>query len=172
MSLIGRSMIMTGITLALSVAIAAMPMPTAMAKKKKKEPVDDSKIVAEIEEALTPINTTMKTLMSKVQSRLLFTPKDSDQLESLKWDLITLTQKYPTRPELVQPIYQAAALYHARDFYQDAFDLYTFLVTNHPEHPYSVRAKLAIYKLNQKFGDSMFTPPLAPEVAVAPEAGK
>lgn len=162
-----RSAAMAGLTVVVTVMVAAMPIPSAQAKKKKKKKVDDSKIVAEIEEALTPINETMKQLMTKVQSRLLFTPKDSAELDGLKWELITLTQKYPKRKELIQSVYQAAALYHTRDFYQDAFDLYTFLATNHADHPYGVRSQLAIHKLNQKFGASMFGLPAMPEVASA-----
>lgn len=155
-----RSFLIPSMATVLTVMMLAMPAPTAMArKKKKKKKVDDSKIVAEIEEALTPLNETMKQLMGKVQKRLLFTPDDSVELESLKWELTTLIQKYPKRKEIIQAVYQAASLYHRRERYLEAYDFYTFLATHHGKHPYGVRSALAVHKLNQKFGQSMFTVP-------------
>ncbi|MBY0405917.1 MAG: hypothetical protein K2X66_18585 [Cyanobacteria bacterium] len=113
---------------------------------------------AELQKALTPITKIIDDLLSKVQSHYLFSPKDSGQLTTLKFQLLDLMKDNPTNPLLTKPIYQAATIYGQREQYGDSMDLYTFLVTNFPDTPYGLRAKMDLEQIKKQSGMDTSTP--------------
>jgi TolA-binding protein len=150
------------LALLLLIALDTLPMgaPLALAKKKKKGPSEE-----EVKAAVQPVQQRVTQLLSKIQSHLLFTPKDNETLEEVKWQMMDLVAQYPDSPLMVQPTYQAAILFVRREWYEDAYDLLSHIATTYPDHPLAPKANLEISKLSKRFGADMFavaTPAASP----------
>lgn len=133
------------------------------AKKKKKPKINEE----EVKSAIEPVQTDVRALMGKIQSRLLFTPEDNGKLDELKWQLMDLMALYGKSNLLAQPLYQAAVLFETRERLNDAYDMYQFVETTYPEEVVATRAGFKRHKLEQRFGSDLFTVP--PKVALADE---
>jgi hypothetical protein len=139
------------------VLMTALCPLSAEAAKKKKGGGD-----AELQKNLEPIAKVIDELNIKVQSRLLFSPKDSGQLSEVKYKLLDLLKDNATNPLMVKPLYQAAVLYTGREQFTDAYELFSYLSTNFPETPYGIRAKNEMFKLKKMLGDDYFVDDTAP----------
>ncbi|MDH4378323.1 MAG: hypothetical protein QE263_00240 [Vampirovibrionales bacterium] len=146
---------LAGWLLALLLLIALDTLPTgaplALAKKKKKGPSEE-----EVKAAVQPVQQRVVQLLGKIQSRLLFTPKDNEALEEVKWQVMDLVAQYPDSPLMVQPVYQAAVLFSRREWHQDAYDLFSHLTTAYPDSPMTPKAQLELNKLSKRFGADTF----------------
>lgn len=155
-----KPLLALGLALACSITLATTP---ADAKKKKKAKINEEEVKA----ALEPVQTDVRALLSKVQTRLLLTPEDSGKLDELKWQLMDLMAMYGKSNLLAQPLYQAAVLFEHRERLNDAYDMYQFVETSYPDVPVATRAGFKRQKLEQRFGADLFTVPQ--KVAVAEE---
>ncbi|MFN8614449.1 MAG: hypothetical protein U0003_00850 [Vampirovibrionales bacterium] len=125
--------------------------PLALAKKKKKGASEE-----EVKAAVQPMQQNVIELLSKIQARLLFTPKDNEKLEEVKWQVMDLVAQYPDSPLMVQPVYQAAILLSKREWYQDAYDLFSHLTTAYPDHPINAKAQFEMARLTKRYGSDAF----------------
>ena len=128
------------LALLLMVAVDTLPTgaPLALAQKKKKGPSEE-----EVKAAVQPVQQRVVQLLGKIQSRLLFTPKDNEALEEVKWQVMDLVALYPDSPLMVQPVYQAAVLF-------------SHLTTTSPDSPMTPKAQLELNKLSKRFGADTF----------------
>lgn len=134
---------------------------SAEAAKKKKGGGD-----AELQKTLEPMAKSLDALMGKVQSHMLFSPKDSGALLSLKFQLMDLMKDNPNNPLLVKPLFQAGVIYAGREQFIDSYEMFNYLTTNFPDNPYGIRAKSEIQQLKKLLGENYFAtegPPAAPE---------
>jgi hypothetical protein len=152
--------------LALSLAVVCVLSTglTPVDAKKKKPKINED----EVKSAIEPVQTDVRALMGKIQSRLLFTPEDNGKLDELKWQLMDLMALYGKSNLLAQPVYQAAVLFESRERLNDAYDMYQFVESTYPEEPVATRAGFKRHKLEQRFGSDLFTVP--PKVALADNA--
>lgn len=107
---------------------------------------------AELEKTLEPMNKTLAQLIVKAQSRALFSPKESGELVDIKYQLLDLMKDNTTNPLLIKPVYQAAVLCNQREQFDDAMDLYNFLIANFADSPYGLRAKGELQLLKKQIG--------------------
>ena len=156
------------LALLLLVAVDTMPSGTsvALAKKKKKGPSEE-----EVKAAVQPVQQKVVQLLAKIQSRLLFTPKDNEALEEVKWQVMDLVAQYPDSPLMVQPVYQAAVLLSRREWYQDAYDLFSHITTTYPDNPMTPKAQLELNKLSKRFGADTFAVAAPAGGTASPAAG-
>lgn len=152
-----------GLAIVFATVMSLAPMPVS-AKKSKKPKINEEEVKA----AVDPIQKSVLEITSKLQTRLLLTPAENGKLDEIKWQLMDLMAQYGASNLMVQPVYQAAVLFERREYFQDAYDMYSFLEANHPDNPVTLRAKLNKQKLIQRFGAETFA--LAPETPEGEEA--
>lgn len=132
-------------------------VPDSEAKKGKGKGPSE----ADLQKSLTTIDKDLMDLVKKSQSRTLFSPEETGTLTEIRFNLIDLMNSFPGNPLLSKPAYQAAKLYAAREMWQDAYDVYRFLVEKYPTDPYGMRAKSEIALLVKQKGADFFPPALA-----------
>ncbi len=125
--------------------------------KKKAAAVDPAATMdAEVKKVVDPINTQLGKLMLKVESRTLLSPADAGQLADIKFKLEDAYTQYPTSTLLVRPLYQAGILFFQREAYNDAYELFSYLVQGFPTTPYGLKSKGQIAQLEKRFGADYF----------------
>lgn len=129
---------------------------------------------AEIQKGLAPITTQLTQLMTRIQGRGLFSPKEAGELVTLKYKLLDLMEKYPQHTALARPVYQAGTLFVDREAYNDAFEMFNYLAQGYTGNPYGAKAKGQIQILERQFGANYFSVEMAassvPVTATAPQA--
>ena len=125
--------------------------------KKKAAAVDPAATMdAEVKKVVDPINDQLGKLMLKVESRTLLSPADAGQLADIKFKLEDVYTQYPTSTLLVRPLYQAGILFFQREAYNDAYELFSYLVQGFPTTPYGLKSKGQIAQLEKRFGADYF----------------
>lgn len=173
------------ILLLLSVCVSGSTDLTAEAKKKA-EKIDPAAQAAaeaeakskaaeaEIQKGLAPITAQLTQLMTRIQGRGLFSPKEAGELVTLKYKLLDLMEKFPQHTALARPVYQAGTLFVDREAYNDAFEMFNYLAQGYVGNPYGAKAKGQIQILERQFGANYFSVEMAassvPANASAPEA--
>lgn len=103
-------------------------------------------------ETLTPIQESLEGLLLKVQSRQLLSPQESSELIKTKYQLTELMNDNPNNGILAKPVYQAGILSYYREQYEDALELFRFLVDHMPNSPYGLRAQQKLPDIHRKLG--------------------
>ncbi len=142
--------------LAIALVLATGTCLPADAAKKKKGSGEGAKAAAELQKGLDEINKQLNSLMVKVQSRALLSPKEAGQLVELKYKLLDLMNAQPNNPLLARPVYQAGVLYQERESYNDAYELFSYVAQGYPGNPYGAKAKSQIQQLEKRFGADYF----------------
>jgi hypothetical protein len=159
--------------LLVALCLAMAGVPDSEAKKGKSKAKGPSE--ADLQKSLTSMDKDLMDLVKKSQSRTLFSPEETGTLTEIRFNLIDLMNSFPGNPLLSKPAYQAAKLYAAREMWQDAYDVYRFLVEKYPTDPYGMRAKSEMALLVKQKGADFFPPAVAtsgdPSLSTA-DAGK
>ncbi|MEB3246045.1 MAG: hypothetical protein VKJ06_08695 [Vampirovibrionales bacterium] len=121
------------------------PEPSFAAGKKNAKAAEAAANDPAVE--LAKLDKIFDSILVKVRARMLLSPKDASAMAAAKLKLMDLMTTAPTNAALVLPVYKAGLLYAERDFADDALELFEFLQTQFPNHPYSARATKYIVKL-------------------------
>ncbi|MBK8190859.1 MAG: hypothetical protein IPK79_10465 [Vampirovibrionales bacterium] len=141
--------VVTGLALLLTVGVWP-------ADAKKKKGGGDPAAEAKLKETVDGLGPTLSKLLSKIQSRYLFSPEDSGQLADARFKLMDLMQQFPKNPLLIQPVYQAAVVSKKREDYDEAFEMFSFLSANFPDNQYGLRAQGEIQSMRRLLGENYF----------------
>jgi hypothetical protein len=136
----------------LAVGLGFSPALNLSSEAKKKAGGGD----AEVKKVVDPINEQLGKLMFKVQSRALLSPEEAGQLSDIKFKLVDALTQYPGNAMLVRPLYEAAILFSQRESYNDAYELYSYLVQGFATTPYGMKSKGQIAQLEKRFGADYF----------------
>jgi hypothetical protein len=117
----------------------------AATKRKKLTPTVMKKELATLQPEIVK-------LLGKSRSKALFTPADSDQINTIRETLNWLMTGLPKSPELIEPAYQAGQLFLARELFFDSVEAFSFIETQAPTSPYAPKAtylkRLAFKKMS------------------------
>ncbi|MGE0199647.1 MAG: hypothetical protein AB7P76_01625 [Candidatus Melainabacteria bacterium] len=116
---------------------------------------------AELKKQVDPIAKELDGMMTKLQSRALFSPTDAGKLADIKYKLTDLISQYPDSPMIVRPVFQAATLFAEREEFLDAYELYNFLASGFAAQPYGMRSKVKLEQLKKELGADYFPKELA-----------
>jgi hypothetical protein len=107
------------------------------ASKKKKKLTDDE---------MTQISNTVNSLVKKVYSDSLFSPKDNDNLIDMKIKLDDAMAGNPN-PDFAQLYFKLGYVYKEREMKDDAVDCYQTILENFADSPYAVKATNELKKM-------------------------
>lgn len=124
-----------------SVLLGFVVAPDAYAAKKKKKLS---------EEEITQITTTVNTLMKKVYSAALFSPKDNEDLIDIKLQLDDLFLSSPSAMDFAQLYYKVGFVYREREYKEEAIECFQTILDNFPDSPYTAKAVNELKKMGVK----------------------
>ena len=128
------------ITLVLIIMAGIVSPHEAIAKKKKK---------GLSEEEMTQITTTTDSLLKKVYSASLFSPKDNESLIDLKIKLDGAMAIAPN-PDFASLYYKAGYIYNKREYRDEAIECFQTILDNFSDSPYASRAMNELKKMGVK----------------------
>ena len=128
------------ITLILVIMVGIVSPHEALAKKKKK---------GLSEEEMTQITTTTDTLLKKVYSASLFSPKDNESLIDLKIKLDSAMAIAPN-PDYAPLYYKAGYIYNKREYRDDSIECFQTILDNFSDSPYAARSMNELKKMGVK----------------------
>jgi hypothetical protein len=137
---IAKSTILILIILVVSVMFIS---PQAVAVKKSKKN-------ALTPEELDKLTTSVNSLVKKVYSASLFSPKDNDSLFEAKLKVDTEIQAESPDPAYADLVYKIAFILKEREFKDDAIEYFRTIMDKFPDSPYVPKAAEELRKLGVK----------------------